>query len=161
MNGSAAGVRAVQELCERFRTIAATRMAGLPICHPGLEVAVVDFLEHDGVAEGVLITPWCMNLVRLPLDAATRAQVVVPGMRVAREVGLGRFDFIGAEDALLGRYEAASLCSPMHDFTRQLEAVAAARVILARLRGGQSKEDEAEGLPMPGRRRWLLGGGGA
>lgn len=64
-------LRAAQ-LAALYRGIAATRMAEVPICHPGLAVAAVGFApEPDGRgALGVLLTPWFMNLVWWALDEA-------------------------------------------------------------------------------------------
>ena len=51
-----------------FRDIAATRMEGVPLLHASLQVQAVDFApEPEGdFALGVLVTPWFMNLMRLP-----------------------------------------------------------------------------------------------
>jgi [NiFe] hydrogenase assembly HybE family chaperone len=53
-----------------YREIAATRMADIPILHPGLRVATVGFeADDDGAgAHGVLVTPWFMNLIWFPVE---------------------------------------------------------------------------------------------
>ena len=62
----------VERLEAVFRDIAATRMVGVPLLHPGLQVQAVGFApEPEGSsALGVLVTPWFMNLLRLPLAGA-------------------------------------------------------------------------------------------
>ena len=41
-------------------------MAGLPLLNEALSVEVVGFLEWRGMHLGVLVTPWCVNLMALP-----------------------------------------------------------------------------------------------
>ena len=69
-----------------FRDIAATRMEGVPLLHASLQVQAVDFApEPEGdFALGVLVTPWFMNLMRLPLGAA---QVLAPGQVGPQRLG--------------------------------------------------------------------------
>ena len=117
-----------------FVRIAATRMAGIPILHPGLRVRALGFAAEPAgpVAVGVLVTPWFMNLVRLPL--AADEPMARDGETRARAVGLERFDFIGASEPGFGRYEACSLFSPMFEFVDQAAAEATAQAVLDTLR---------------------------
>ena len=135
-----------------FREVASTRMAGLPVLHPGLRVEAIGFeADADGrCAVGVLVTPWFMNLVRLPLPgphgegSTAPARGVLPspasadmapaGHRRTRAVGNEQFDFVGAEQAGLGPYEVCSLFSPMFQFTDHAAAAATARAVLDQLR---------------------------
>ncbi|MBL8343921.1 MAG: [NiFe]-hydrogenase assembly chaperone HybE [Rubrivivax sp.] len=133
----AARVRALEQ---RYREIAATRMAGVALCHPGLEVAAVDFAPEPGGAGalGALVTPWFMNLVWLPTPAAidpasAPAPLSVGGSR-KRAVGPELFEFIGAHETGLGDFEACSLFSPMFEFADQAAAVETARAVLRLLR---------------------------
>ncbi|MBP6900371.1 MAG: [NiFe]-hydrogenase assembly chaperone HybE [Burkholderiaceae bacterium] len=149
----------VQALEATFRHIAATRMAGLPLVHPRLAVQAVDFgIEPDSdghpaapgrIATGVLVTPWFMNLVRLPLQATAAAALPAPGQAAEHSFNGWSFQFLGHEEAGLGRFAAASLVSPMSEFADQPAAVATARALLERLR------------PRPARRGFLFGAGRA
>ncbi|MGL6203242.1 MAG: [NiFe]-hydrogenase assembly chaperone HybE [Giesbergeria sp.] len=138
-----------------FRDIAATRMEGVPLLHAGLQVQAVDFApEPEGdCALGVLVTPWFMNLMRLPLGAA---QVLAPGQVGPQRLGEHRLRFIGAHEAAFGPYEMCSLASPMFEFADQQAAVATAREVLVRLRASS-----AQSAPDPRRRGFLLGRGSA
>ena len=122
-----------------FRHVERTRMAGVPVLNRalcvealGFEPVAVDEGEPPAAA-GVLLTPWFMNLVWLPL------QVVAGADRVGqvRERGLGGptcFEFIAAHEPGFGAYEACSLASPMFDYSDQVQARATALAVLAELR---------------------------
>jgi [NiFe] hydrogenase assembly HybE family chaperone len=151
-----------------FREIAATRMAGIPILHPGLRVQAVDFEpESDGrCAVGVLVTPWFMNLVRLPLGhgpddpdgpdgAGSAPDPLAPvGVSRTRVVGNERFDFLGAHEPGFGTYEICSLFSPMAQFVDHAAAEATARAVMAELR----KPPPPPAAPAAPSRRALLFG---
>jgi [NiFe] hydrogenase assembly HybE family chaperone len=140
-----------------FRAIESGRMRGLPMLHPGLAVQAVDF-EADlacGIALGVLVTPWFMNLMRLPLRAGVPLLAV--GETGDHETGTQRIGFIGAHEPAFGAYEACSLFSPMAGFADQAAAVATARQVMQQLRGRPAT------LPpqQPARRGFLFGRSGA
>lgn len=141
----------VARLEAAFREIAATRMAGVPLCHPGLRVQAIGFeaCADEPAAQGILLTPWFMNLVHLPLAGAqtqaqaraqadAQAQASMPVLAVGesrrRRVGAHVFEFIGAHEPALGSFEACSLFSPMAEFADQAAARATAEAVLAQLR---------------------------
>lgn len=133
-----------------FRHIAAERMAGVPVLHPGLQVQAVGFADTgDGAAVGVLVTPWFMNLVRLPENA----QPLPLGVSAERELGGHRFDFMGAFEERCGAFETCSLFSPMFEFADHAAATATARELLALLRPAPAVPPPAA----PSRRGFLFG----
>lgn len=146
--------RRVAALQARFELIGATRMRGLPMLHDVLKVQAVGFEpEASGQgALGVLVTPWFMNLVWLPL--APDAHAVAVGTSRTRTVGPERLDFIGAHEEGLGGFEACSLFSPMFEFVDQAAAVATAQQVLALLR------PVVDAPELPSRRAWLTGRSG-
>jgi len=138
-----------------FDAIARTRMRDVPLLHAGLAVRAVGFEPLDGGALGVLVTPWFMNLVWLPLDPApdpapdpARPALAVGASRT-RAVGAERFEFIGACEPGFGPFEACSLFSPMFEFADQAAAVATAAQVLAILRAPPAG-DAAAGAGAPG-----------
>jgi [NiFe] hydrogenase assembly HybE family chaperone len=161
-------VRALEAL---FEQVAATRMQGVPILHPRLAVRAVGFeAESDGRhAVGVLVTPWFMNLVRLPLTEDGADAALRTGEKRMRRVGHEHFDFIGGHEPGFGAYEACSLFSPMLDFVDQAAALATAEEVLRILRAPPADaglpETPAPGLssgtpdPTPSRRALLFGRG--
>lgn len=134
--GDEAAARRGAALAARFAHIAQTRMQGIPLLHPGLSVEAVGFSAAAGGAVGVLVTPWFMNLVWMPLDDG--AEVAAPGCTREHVLGGERFPFIGAHEDGLGAFEACSLFSPMDAFADQDGAVATARAVLEHLRAADA-----------------------
>lgn len=143
-----------------FRAIAATRMQGIALLNPRLAVQAVGFERaEDGSLQGILVTPWFMNLVRLPGDGESAA-VAGAGRVVA--IGAERFEFIGAHEPGFGAYEVCSLFSPMAEFEDQEAALATASQVLAILRQPPPRPPlaAAPAAPMPSRRALLFGRAG-
>lgn len=150
-----------QRLEQTFRRIAATRMAGVPVLNRALQVQALGFAPLPPTADeapallGVLLTPWFMNLLRVPPElaaapgaepasASVDASVSAPGWltegrSAERRIGAHQLTFVGAFEATLGRYEQCSLFSPMFQFADQGAAVATAREVLRLLRAPQQQ----------------------
>ncbi len=151
----------VAALVDFYRRVETERMQGIPILNPALRVETAGFRladEEDAVAEGVLITPWFMSLVRLPMA------VEVHGGRVGRKrvhvFGTERFEFIGAHDPDVGFHEACALFSPMNAFAHQSQARETAYAVMTALTPAAPAEPAAPPAPgpaMPPRRAFLLG----
>lgn len=143
-----------EELASVFREIAATRMAGMPLLNPALQVEAIGFAPCSGADEdavlGILLTPWCMNLIYLAQDESVLA---APGASRLHELGAEHYSFIGAHEPAFGAYEMCSLYSPVFEFSAQEVARAVALEVLRCLRQPQ------EEIEQPSRRRLLLGGG--
>lgn len=126
-----------EALAQRFREIADTRMRGLPLLNPALGVEAIDFApqclgpESNSGLLGILITPWCMNLVWLPDDTRNS-----PAEGITCEYALGgeRLSFIGSVDERIGHYRSCSLFSPMFEFRDPQSARDMAHQVLAALR---------------------------
>ncbi len=157
-------VARVRELVALFERIAATRMAGVPMLNERLAVAAVGFEAEPGGASatGVLVTPWFMNLVWLPLDD-TQPPLAMRAART-RAIGQEQFEFLGAHEEGFGAFEACSLFSPMFQFEDQAAALATAEHVLQVLRQPPESESAESATapaaePMPARRAWLLARG--
>lgn len=163
-----------------YQKVAATRMRGLGLLNPALRVEALGFMlaqEGDAAAGttadavapaaavGVLVTPWFMNLVWLPLVRLERP--AWQGRKVLRRVGAAGLAFVDGHAEDLGSYAACSLFSPMFEFEDHATAVATAWSVLDRLR---QAPDAAAALPPdapaatrpaapaePARRAFLLG----
>ncbi|MDR2215602.1 MAG: [NiFe]-hydrogenase assembly chaperone HybE [Nevskiaceae bacterium] len=135
-----------------YRQVQRDRMQNVALLNPVLKVEAIGFrLQHieapAPMAEGVLITPWFMSLVRLPVIAQTHEHRV--GHSQPHEFGCECFDFIGAYDQAVGYHETCALFSPMEDFDTQQRARDTAHETLAILRPAAE--------PMPARRAFFLG----
>jgi [NiFe] hydrogenase assembly HybE family chaperone len=138
----------VSALVQFYRLVQTERMQGVPILNPALSVEAVGFAWGDDertVAEGVLITPWFMSLVRLP------SAVEGHGGRVARKsvhgFGNERFEFIGAHDPAVGYHETCALFSPMGGFQSQEQARETALASLSLLRPEPPPAPAAQAVP--------------
>lgn len=112
-----------QQLAERFACIAATRMAGLPVVNPALNVAVPAMQAWLGEWLGVLVTPWAVNLVILPGPGGRFRPIEVGGAQWW-DFPSGRYEFLGNREDGLGHYQSCSLASPAFDFPTQADAEA-------------------------------------
>ena len=117
-----------------FDTIRRSRMDGIPILNEALHVDAVGFRRWQGFWLGVLITPWCMNLVLTEADPAAWPQLRV-GEKSTQWLPSGRFEFIFGREQLLGagrRGETlmCSLFSPMFEFANHDGARATALACL-------------------------------
>lgn len=149
----------VAALVDFYRRVETERMQGIPILNPALSVQALGFRmadEDDTVAEGVLITPWFMSLVRLPLALQDHAGRV--GRKRVLAFGNERFDFIGAHDPALGFHESCALFSPMAEFRSQEQARETAQAVLDQLRP-PPPAPEPVGQAMPARRAFFLARG--
>jgi [NiFe] hydrogenase assembly HybE family chaperone len=126
---------------------AGQRMPGLPFCNPALVVELLGWRDHGERGRvGVLIAPWCLNLLWLP-----PRELTLPGKgeRVLLQLASGDYSCILHEEPRLGRYASASLCSSMQVFADQAAARCLAEEVLRLLFA------EAE-RPAPLRRRELF-----
>lgn len=116
-------------LLERvFSHIAATRMAGLPILNPALQVQVVGMQAWQGRWVGVLVTPWIISLAMLPGDAPLERLPL--DSKATWSFPSGSYDFMGMDEPELGVCHLCSLISPVQEFQSQQDAVAAAEAVM-------------------------------
>ncbi len=128
----------VERLVAYHREVLETRLAGLPILNPELEVEAVGFGKLAAHELGVLVTPWFINLVLLP--GTDRWQDRAQGSRCNIELPGAKVDFTVSHDAELGTTLSAALFGTVTDFPDQAMAreVAAEtlRLLLSEERAG-------------------------
>jgi [NiFe] hydrogenase assembly HybE family chaperone len=115
-----------------FRAIAAGRMRGLSFVNPSLAVEAVGFAPWDAHWLGCLVTPWFMNLVLLPREAAAWHSVPA-GDKVAYRFPAGVYEFIAGREEAIGEYQVCSLFSPMLEFADHESARLTAQAALGAL----------------------------
>lgn len=123
-----------------FRRIHAERMAGLPLLNPILRVEAVGFARQGADWRGVLVTPWCIDLLLLPATADW--PVPGPHERVFRQYAAGAFAFLPNREEGLGDYLICALIHDMKQFVNQESARQTAQACLIAL-------DLAPGQPQP------------
>jgi len=152
--------RRVAALEQLFTEISCTRMQHVPVQNPAVRVQAIGFVpdtEPTDMLLGVLVTPWFMNLVRLPARVSSAADhLLAIGKKARRTVGHESFEFIGACEPGLGAFEVCSLFSPMFEFANHAAAADTANEILNLLRT-PAKPVAVPPQPLPNRRGFLFG----
>ena len=127
-----------------FERIGAERMAGLPLLNETLEVEVVGFLEWGGMHLGVLITPWCVNLMALPTTQGDWRPPEEGVWRHERFPGM-ELQLLGGREDEIGYYAFRSLLSPVTGYDDQQAVRAVAREVLKQLLQPPAPEADTAG----------------
>lgn len=149
-----------------FERIHVLHMRDVPIINPALRVQALDFDLWQDNWLGVLITPWCINLLRLP-GSRGHWESVSGNHRLFHGFPSGNYAFLGGEEPEIGEYQSCSLISTMSQFAEQEAACAVAREVIKNMLKepdpvpqGLKKEQNGQTEPSPGKRRFLLLGSG-
>lgn len=140
----------VAALEEAARTLARTRMAGLPLNNPALRVEAVGFRPFGEGQLGALVTPWSINVVFFPAAGEARA----PEQGRLRALPAGQYTFLPQALAGAPPFEQLSLFSPALEFTAQADAVTAASAALDALLTAEAEPTPTTAAPS---RRALFG----
>lgn len=145
------------QLVAVFADIAATRMAGLPICNAALHVEAIGFQRRpDGHWAGILITPWGINLLCLPGEADSWPNLPACAKH-PWQFPSGEYEFTVADEARIGNYHLCSLFSPALEFPSQEQARLTALATAHALFAEPMAESPAAVVPRPSGRRAFLG----
>lgn len=125
-NDNLAAAAIGERLAARYRHIAETAMADVPICNAALAVASCDFRAWGGQAIGIVVTPWFMNLIATALPG-TDVAPTANGSSVRLALPSGEVEFIAGDLEGIGRIDACSLFSPVLEFETMEAAVETAR----------------------------------
>jgi len=122
----------VQALIELFQRIDAG-MRDLPIYNDKIAIEATGFRPFgDGELLGVVLTPWFMNMITLPIKPVPMNMAEI-GRTVSIELPAGKRAFVVGGDGTIGLYKAHSLHSPVLNFTLPGQAQAEARRMLGLL----------------------------
>lgn len=122
----------VVQLQKQFETVS-LKMAELPVFNAELSVATVGFRAYQHGELGVLITPWCMNLVMLPTHEEMKPEDTLTGSKQMLALPSGHYEFIWGTVDGIGKYQSCSLFSPMFEFNSQEHAIDTAEEIMKAL----------------------------
>lgn len=128
---------------------------GLPVHNPTLEIDLVDFREHGSGYAGIVITPWCMNVLYMDADPEAPPPGAIGSKRVHTFPSGGYTFTLGRLDGA-GLIETCSLFSPMDEFND----MAVARDTAIAAAGGLFEAPEPAPQPRV-TRRFLLTRNGA
>jgi [NiFe] hydrogenase assembly HybE family chaperone len=150
----------VAEMLDAFRQVDAT-MRGLPFYNDTVPLETHGFARHDHDAMiGVLITPWFMNVMIVPLVADMAINWNRMGEKRLVDLPAGPRHFIYGGDETLGVWWMHSLASPMDKFKLPGQAMASARQAFAALMTPPEEEAPAPAVaarPALDRRALLRG----
>ncbi|WP_373656381.1 [NiFe]-hydrogenase assembly chaperone HybE [Thiohalorhabdus sp. Cl-TMA] len=150
----------MSELERHYAAVARGRMADFPLANGALAVEAVGFRPWEGAWLGALVTPWALNLVRLP-------PVPTGGSRSGRKTEYrfpaGAFEFVEAADEGFGAYAMCSLFSPVLEFADQQAARTTAEAAVSEVLDADREAPEAgqDAAKRTMSRRGFLRGGGA
>ncbi|MCU7960896.1 MAG: [NiFe]-hydrogenase assembly chaperone HybE [gamma proteobacterium symbiont of Bathyaustriella thionipta] len=82
----------LQQLADAYRNKVQARMRDLPVYNAALQVETLGFSLYEGRLCGVLITPWCMNLLLLP-GADDNWTALAPGKTMDLSFPAGEYSF--------------------------------------------------------------------
>ena len=115
-----------------FYESVARKMAGLPVYNNKLAVDATEFLSWEDNWLGIIVTPWCMNIVLLPGEASHH-NVQQVGAKFRQKLPSGQYEFIRAYAGECGDFATCSVFSPMFEFSSQSIAMETAQEVLAAL----------------------------
>lgn len=147
----------VLALIDQYRRIDAG-MRELPIYNDKITIEAIGFRPFGNAARlGVVLTPWFMNLIVLPIERAPMDMAEI-GKAVPIELPAGKRIFVVGGDEVIGLYRAHSLHSPVLNFTLPGQARAEAQRQLAMLMTPVTAETTAVSSSSGVDRRALLFG---
>jgi [NiFe] hydrogenase assembly HybE family chaperone len=147
----------VKRLAARYREIAATTMADVPICNAALGVEALGFRRWSGRALGMVVTPWFLNLTVFDAPDAEPAPPASTGATIPLALPAGEVQLIVGELPGFGRVDICSLFSPMFEFADMAAAVETAREALRALLAPPSPPPGQQPKPAFDRRAFLRG----
>lgn len=118
-----------------FERIEQECMKDVPILNDALRVAAFGFDAPDAEEDlsdyrvGVLLTPWFMNLMLLPLQSHQLDELSF-GEKQSHALPAGRFEFVVGREEELGAFLTCSLFSPVFQFADQDTACQTAKAVL-------------------------------
>lgn len=156
----------IDRLVTVYRDKVQPRMRSLPLYNTALSVEAVGFEAFEGRLCGVLVTPWCMNLVLLPGedDDWTR---LAPGKKIKAVFPAGEYLCMLSRVEGIAPHLSLPLFTTVQGFTDQETACQVAREVLRQLHQDTTKpvqvdpvdsKLERSGLQRPLSRRGLLRG---
>lgn len=132
-----------KQLTESFQQVFNTKMRDTPFSNNSLSVEAVGFRIWDNRIVGILLMPWCMNIVVLPASDEDWSQLRI-GTKRTFAFPSGHYEFIFNNRPPAGSYFACSLFSSMTEFASQLQATDVARAAIAGLFDESNRDEDTD-----------------
>lgn len=132
-----------KQLVESFRQVFNTKMRDTPFSNNSLSVEAVGFRIWENRIVGILLMPWCMNIVVLPAADEDWSQIRI-GTKRTFAFPSGIYEFIFNNRPPAGSYFACSLFSSMAEFASQLQATDVARAAIAGLFDEGNRDEDTD-----------------
>jgi [NiFe] hydrogenase assembly HybE family chaperone len=126
-----------------YRDNVQPRMRELPVYNAMLQVEARGFAPRDGHCSGILITPWCMNLVLLPGEG-DRWSELAPGSRVEVVFPAATYALTLSLPAGMQPHLSLALFSTVLDFADQDTAQQVADEVLQLLYQADAEDECAD-----------------
>lgn len=134
-----------ERLINLFKMIETERMDGIPVLNKQLSVDALGFDVFGDFYLGVLLTPWFMNLMLLPVEEEPpKLDGKIVGTKQSHALPGGRFEFIVGHEAEFGSFLSCSLFSPVFEFGDQETAMQTAQSVLDQVLTSPDPEAEPE-----------------
>ena len=143
-----------RELVSAYQRIGIERMQGLPMVNPRLQVEAVGFRCWEERFVGILIAPWFLNLIVLPVEPAEKQ--LPNGAKIELDLPGGRHEFDLCEVDGVGAHLSLPLFSSVCAFPDQDTARGVAEETL-RVLFAESTESARDAAPTLTRRALLSG----
>ncbi len=122
---------------QTFENIYQQRMADVPVCNNKIKVSILDLQYWNDNILGILITPWFMNLMLLPVDSDNWDEK----NELETEIHIfpsGKYQFITAFEEDIGKYQSCSIFSPMFEFSDNNAAIETAKAVMNELMNAEN-----------------------
>ena len=115
-----------------FNQIYLENMQDIPVINDKLKVTAIGFQQYEELYIGVVVTPWFMNIIILPIES--NCWVHLPELsQHSFTFPSGQYTFVVGKDKQLGTYQMCSLFSPMFEFANNETALETATIAIREL----------------------------
>ncbi len=115
-----------------FENIYRERMNDMPVVNDQIGVHAVSFQKWEQLYLGVMVTPWFMNLMLLPIIPETWKHKQILSYSTYNFPS-GQYKFLTGFEPRIGKYQTCSLFSPMFAFSNNAAALETAEIVLKEL----------------------------
>lgn len=126
-------------------------MKDVPVTNEKLQIKAIGFQSWNKYRLGILITPWFMNLMLIPLETSDNTlKAFKTGSTHQHIFPSGIYEFVANFEDAIGHYQSCSLFSPMFEFedqeTAELTAIEALKAIMSEKNCDKASQNPANDI---------------